>query len=185
MRTQETPGDPEGFFAAISGKQTGGLQPCSCTTSVSCIRCGSALPIRDQSDGPDGELAAAMRYFTQGLAEIDPGRKDLCSISPRKNSAWRRWAASPRCSTRASKGKWPKGSRRAQLLANISGGIDSHTTALLNGGGVALTNSAGVPWSAAYVDSRTEPTAEIRSNIAAEARAKIIYQRLVNATIPM
>ena len=24
-----------------------------------------------------GELAAAMRYFTQGLAESDPGRKDL------------------------------------------------------------------------------------------------------------
>ncbi len=24
-----------------------------------------------------GELAAAMRYFTQGLGECDPGRKDL------------------------------------------------------------------------------------------------------------
>ncbi|WP_281250932.1 manganese catalase family protein [Sphingopyxis flava] len=30
----------------------------------------------EQFGGPDGELAAAMRYFTQGLAEDDPGRKD-------------------------------------------------------------------------------------------------------------
>jgi Mn-containing catalase len=45
---------------------------------------------------------------------------------------------------------------------------------------VALTNSAGVPWTAAYVDSRSEPTADFRSNIAAEARAKIIYERLIN-----
>ena len=31
----------------------------------------------EQFGGPDGELAAAMRYFTQGLAEEDPGRKDM------------------------------------------------------------------------------------------------------------
>ena len=37
-----------------------------------------------------------------------------------------------------------------------------------------------MPWTAAYVDSRTEPTADLRSNIAAEARAKIIYERLIN-----
>jgi Mn-containing catalase len=40
---------------------------------------------------------------------------------------------------------------------------------------------AGVPWSAAYVDT-IGATAEMRSNIAAEARAKIIYERLINVT---
>src|SRR5690606_12100543 len=29
------------------------------------------------SGGPQGQLAAANRYFTQGLAEDDPGRKDM------------------------------------------------------------------------------------------------------------
>jgi Mn-containing catalase len=53
---------------------------------------------------------------------------------------------------------------------------------LLYGGGPALTNSAGVPWSAAYIDTIGEPTADLRSNIAAEARAKIIYERLINVT---
>src|SRR5881275_1981877 len=33
--------------------------------------------ILEQFGGPDGELAAAMRYFTQGLGELDPGRKDM------------------------------------------------------------------------------------------------------------
>jgi Mn-containing catalase len=31
----------------------------------------------EQFGGPDGELAAACATFTQGLAEDDPGRKDL------------------------------------------------------------------------------------------------------------
>jgi rubrerythrin len=45
-----------------------------------------------------------------------------------------------------------------------------------------LTNSAGVPWTAAYIDTIGEPTADLRSNIAAEARAKIVYERLMNVT---
>src|SRR5258708_28476973 len=71
----------------------------------------------------------------------------------------------------------------AQLYRSLTGGgNDSHTTALLYGGGPALTNSAGVPWSAAYIDTIGEPTADLRSNIAAEARAKIVYERLINLT---
>jgi Mn-containing catalase len=45
-----------------------------------------------------------------------------------------------------------------------------------------LINSGGTPWTAAYVDTIGEPTADLRSNIAAESRAKIIYERLINVT---
>ena len=31
----------------------------------------------EQFGGPQGELAAAMRYFTQAIAEDDAGRKDM------------------------------------------------------------------------------------------------------------
>src|SRR5437868_14754709 len=31
----------------------------------------------EQFGGPQGELAAAMRYFTQAVSESDPGRKDM------------------------------------------------------------------------------------------------------------
>src|SRR5205085_5035881 len=57
-----------------------------------------------------------------------------------------------------------------------------HVTQVLYGAGTPLINSAGVPWTAAYIDTIGDPTADLRSNIAAEARAKIIYERLINAT---
>src|ERR1700760_3877811 len=46
------------------------------------VRVGETNPVLaslllEQFGGPDGELGAAMRYFTQGLGEDDPGRKDL------------------------------------------------------------------------------------------------------------
>ncbi|STV62612.1 manganese catalase [Klebsiella pneumoniae] len=36
-----------------------------------------------------------------------------------------------------------------------------------------------MPWTAAYIDTIGEPTADLRSNVAAEARAKIVYERLI------
>src|SRR3954463_11581436 len=46
------------------------------------VRVGESNPklatmLLEQFGGADGELAAAMRYFTQGLGEDDPGRKDM------------------------------------------------------------------------------------------------------------
>src|SRR5881227_3325481 len=46
------------------------------------VRVGSTNPglanlMLEQFGGPQGELAAAMRYFTQAIAEDDPGRKDM------------------------------------------------------------------------------------------------------------
>jgi Mn-containing catalase len=71
----------------------------------------------------------------------------------------------------------------AEAYRKISGaGNDSHVTQVLYGAGSPLINSAGVPWTAAYIDTIGEPTADLRSNIAAEARAKIIYERLINCT---
>src|SRR5579885_2938598 len=47
------------------------------TVRVSEPNPGLASFMLEQFGGPQGELAAAMRYFTQGLAEDDPGRKDM------------------------------------------------------------------------------------------------------------
>jgi Mn-containing catalase len=80
------------------------------------------------------------------------------------------------------KGKLAEGMGDGELLKDITKGGESHTLSLLYGGGAALVNSAGVPWTAAYIDTIGEPTADLRSNIAAEARAKLIYERLINVT---
>jgi len=121
------------------------------------VRVGAPDPklanlILEQFGGPDGELAAAMRYFTQGLAELDPGRKDLLlDIATEEISHLEVVGSIVTMLNRGVKGQMAEGLEAAELLANISGGTDSHTTALLYGGGVALTNLAGVPWTAAYV----------------------------------
>jgi Mn-containing catalase len=152
------------------------------------VRVGETNPqlanlILEQFGGPDGELAAAMRYFTQGLVEIDPGRKDmLLDIATEELSHLEVVGNLVSMLNRGVRGKMAEGMEMAEVLSTMTGGCDSHTTALLYGAGVPLTNSAGVPWTSAYVDSRTEPTADFRSNIAAEARAKVIYERLINLT---
>src|SRR3954452_1211577 len=127
------------------------------------VRVGAPDPklanlILEQFGGPDGELAAAMRYFTQGLAEIDAGRKDLLlDIATEEVSHLGVVGSIVVMLNQGVKGQMAEGLEAAELLANISGGTDSHTTALLYGGGVALTNSAGVPWTAAYVDLPGQP----------------------------
>ncbi|REE91000.1 manganese catalase family protein [Cupriavidus plantarum] len=146
---------------------------------------GLANLLLEQFGGPQGELAAACRYFTQALAEEDPGRKDmLFDIATEELSHLEVIGSIIGMLNRGAKGDLAEGvQQEAELYRSLQGaGNDSHVTQLLYGGGPALINSAGVPWTAAYIDTIGEPTADLRSNIAAEARAKIIYERLMNVT---
>jgi Mn-containing catalase len=52
--------------------------------------------------------------------------------------------------------------------------------AIAGGGGVNLFNSQGNAWTADYLKITGELDVDLRSNIAAEARAKIVYERLIN-----
>src|ERR1700724_4585032 len=54
--------------------------------------------------------------------------------------------------------------------------------AIAGGGGVSLYNSMGHAWTADYLKITGELDVDLRSNIAAEARAKIVYERLMNFT---
>src|ERR1700748_883378 len=54
--------------------------------------------------------------------------------------------------------------------------------AIAGGGGVNLFNSMGDAWTADYLKVTGELDVDLRSNIAAEARAKIVYERLINFT---
>ncbi|HKP55280.1 MAG TPA: manganese catalase family protein, partial [Polyangiales bacterium] len=139
----------------------------------------------EQFGGPQGELAAAMRYFTQALAEDDPGRKDmLLDIATEELSHLEVIGTIVAMLNKGAKGTLAESTQdQAEMYRSITGaGNDSHVTQVLYGGGPALTNSGGVPWTAAYIDSIGDPTCDLRSNIAAEARAKIIYERLMALT---
>src|SRR6478609_4205412 len=155
------------------------------TVRVSECNPGLANLMLEQFGGPQGELAAAMRYFTQALGEDDPGRKDmLLDIATEELSHLEVIGSIVAMLTKSAKGKLAEGAaEQGELYRTISGaGNDSHVTQVLYGGGPALINSGGVPWTAAYIDSIGDPTCDLRSNIAAESRAKIIYERLINLT---
>jgi len=139
----------------------------------------------EQFGGPQGELAAAMRYFTQAVSEDDPGRKDmLFDIATEELSHLEVIGHIVAMLNKGAKGRLAEAvDSEADMYRSITGpGNDSHITQVLYGAGTPLVNSAGVPWTAAYIDSISEPTADLRSNIAAEARAKIVYERLIALT---
>jgi Mn-containing catalase len=137
----------------------------------------------EQFGGPQGELAAAMRYFTQAISENDPGRKDMLhDIATEELSHLEVIGNIVVMLNKGVKGKLAEGAETGELMSEIFRGGESHTTSILYGGAAPLMNSAGVPWTAAYVDSIGDPTCDLRSNIAAESRAKIVYERLINCT---
>jgi len=137
----------------------------------------------EQFGGPQGELAAAMRYFTQALAEDDAGRKDLLfDIATEELSHLEIIGSIITMLNKGAKGELAEGMQDMAEMKNLTGNSTSQTQAILYGNGPALVNSSGVPWSAAYIDSIGEPAADLRSNIAAEARAKMVYERLINLT---
>jgi Mn-containing catalase len=154
------------------------------------VRVGSSNPglanlMLEQFGGPQGELAAACRYFTQALAEDDPGRKDmLMDIATEELSHLEVIGTIIAMLNKGSKGRLSEAAEsEAELYRSITGnGNSSHVTQILYGGGPALTNSGGQLWNAGYIDSIGDPSADLRSNIAAEARAKIVYERLINVT---
>ncbi|MFM0054821.1 manganese catalase family protein [Paraburkholderia phytofirmans] len=155
------------------------------TVRVAAPNPGLANLLLEQFGGPQGELGAACRYFTQAIGEDDPGRKDLLfDIATEEMSHLEIVGSIVAMLNKSAKGQLAEAvEAEAELYRSMTGGgNDSHTTALLYGGGPALTNSAGVPWCASYVDTIGDPTADLRSNIAAEARAKIVYERLINVT---
>ena len=146
---------------------------------------GLANLLLEQFGGPQGELAAAMRYFTQAVTEDDPGRKDmLFDIATEELSHLEIIGSIVVMLNKGAKGRLAEGvEAEGELYRSLTGaGNDSHITSLLYGGGAALVNFSCLPWTAAYIDTIGEPTADLRSNIAAEARAKIVYERLINVT---
>jgi Mn-containing catalase len=124
----------------------------------------------EQFGGANGELAAAMQYSIQGLNCEDPERKDLLmDIGTEELSHLEVVGALARLHLKPMKFK--REEAEADPLIAIAGG-----------GGVNLYNSMGNAWTADYLKITGELDVDLRSNIAAEARAKIVYERLINFT---
>jgi manganese catalase len=122
----------------------------------------------EQFGGANGELAAAMQYSIQGLNCEDPARKDLLmDIGTEELSHLEVVGTLARLHLAPMKFK--RDAAESDPLIAIAGG-----------GGINLFNSMGNPWTADYLKITGELDVDLRSNIAAEARAKIVYERLID-----
>lgn len=122
----------------------------------------------EQFGGANGELAAAMQYSIQGLNTSDPGLKDLLmDIGTEELSHLEVIGTLARMHLKPLKTD-REAAERDPLIA------------ICGGGGINLYNSAGSAWTADYLKVTGEPEVDLRNNIAAEARAKIVYERLLN-----
>jgi Mn-containing catalase len=124
----------------------------------------------EQFGGANGELAAAMQYTIQGWSCDDPDRKDLLmDIGTEELSHLEVVGALIKM-------------HFTPVKKELENAEQDPLVAVTGGGGLNLFNSAGNPWTADYLKISGELDVDLRNNIAAEARAKITYERLMHLT---
>ena len=154
-----------------------------------------ATLLQEQFGGANGELKAAMQYFSQAfiLRRKNPKMYDLfMDIATEELSHLEMVGATITMLLDGLNDDLKQANEHCDWMPAVSStdGKDSiiHQVAItpeylvLRGGGVDLTNPAGVPWTAAYVNSNGDPTVDLRSNLAAESRAKVVYEYLKQFT---
>lgn len=156
-----------------------------------------AALLLEQFGGPNGELAAAMRYFTQAFAarHPHPDKYDLLmDIATEEFSHLEIVGATIQMLLTGVNGELKNAADNSEIMQLLDGKgnkenfIHQAMTApqflTSTGGGPAITNSQGAPWTAAYIngDCNGDLTVDLRSDIAAESRAKVTYEYLLQFT---
>jgi len=122
--------------------------------------------LQEQLGGPHGELKAAMQYLSQSFRIKDPRIKDLFLDIASEELGHMEMVAT---------------------LVNLLNGhqIDAQNTtvgnveaSVITGLTPMLANASGYPFTGAYINETGDLAADILSDIAAEQRAKVVYQYL-------
>jgi Mn-containing catalase len=125
-----------------------------------------AAMLQEQLGGPQGELKAAMQYLSQSYRIKQPEIRDLfLDIASEELSHMEMVATLI---------NMLNGHEPDAKHADV-GNIEAH---VLTGLTPMLSNASGYLWTAAYVNETGDLAADILSNIAAEQRAKVVYQYL-------
>jgi Mn-containing catalase len=156
-----------------------------------------ATLLLDQFGGANGELAAAMRYFVQafGAKNPFPDKYDLLmDIATEEFSHLEIVGATIQMLLTGVNGDLKNAAENSEIMQLLDGRAAKESMIhqamvapqflIGSGGGPVLTNSQGVPWTAAYIngDATGELSADLRSDIAAESRAKMVYEYLLQFT---
>lgn len=122
--------------------------------------------LQEQLGGPQGELKAALQYLSQSYRIKDPRIKDLFMDIGSEELGHMEMVAT---------------------LVNLLNGhtpdaqnttVGSVEAAVLTGLTPMLANASGYPFNATYINETGDLAADILSDIAAEQRAKVVYQYL-------
>jgi len=125
-----------------------------------------AAMLQEQLGGPMGELTAGLQYIAQSFRVQDPAVRDLfLDIGAEEFSHMEMVAETINLLL----GNQPRATE-----ATV-GTVEHH---VLSGLSPMLSDTSGNPWTAAYVAVTGDIIADLLSNIAAEQRAKVVYEYL-------
>ncbi|BBY81561.1 manganese catalase [Mycolicibacterium pulveris] len=154
-----------------------------------------ATLLQEQFGGANGELKAAMQYFTQAfvLRQKNPKMYDLfMDIATEEFSHLEMVGSMITMLLDGLNDDLKMANERCDWMPAVASrdGRDEiiHSVAVnplfftLSGGGPDVKDSAGVPWQGTFVNANGDPTVDLRSNLAAESRAKIVYEYLKQFT---
>nr|WP_294895375.1 manganese catalase family protein [uncultured Pedobacter sp.] len=150
----------------------------------------------EQFGGENGELAAAMQYFTQafGAKVPHPDKYDmLMDIATEEFSHLEIVGATIQMLLKGVNGELKDAADNSEIMQVMDGKTVKESIihealsanpqfAIITGGGVTPRNSQGIPWCASYVSSNGDLTVDLRSNLASESRAKLVYEHLMKFT---
>ena len=125
-----------------------------------------AVLMQEQLGGGNGELKAAMQYLSQSFRIKDPEIKDLfLDIAAEELSHMEMVAQTINLLN----------GHDVNNKEVDNGEIQTHVQCGLS---PVLINSSGAPWTADYVTVTGDLVADLRTNIASEQRAKVVYEYL-------
>jgi len=149
----------------------------------------------EQFGGGNGELKAAMQYFVQAFScrRSYPDKYDLLmDIATEEFSHLEIVGATITMLLSGVNGELKNAVEQSSLAKVMDGkagreeliheALTSPSFLVLSGGGPVVTDSNGYPWNGNYVNANGDLTVDLRSDIAAESRAKIVYEYLLQFT---
>lgn len=155
-----------------------------------------ATLLQEQFGGANGELKAAMQYFTQAfvLRGKNPKMYDLfMDIATEELSHLEMVGSMITMLLDGLNDNLKIANERCDWMPAVASGDGRdqiiHQVAVnplylaLNGGSPDVSNSQGVPWMGSYFNANGDPTVDLRSNLAAESRAKIVL-RVTSSSSP-
>lgn len=123
--------------------------------------------ILSQYGGPDGELGAALRYLSQRFAQTD--KRAIATLTDIGTEELSHLEMIGSIVSQLTTGEGAKSFDRYGVGAYYM----DHANA------VYPSNAGGVPFTAAYIQSKADPLADIHEDLAAEQKARATYDNIL------